>query len=122
MLWYKGWLETRFRLLFVLGMTAFLLSLQRSIHINTVPSPHAGAAVLSATKRANEIILGSITFAEAIPLIMVCAMLAGAGIATQPSFQASKGVHGSSLFTCSQPAASVYSPFVPPSAGWKACS
>ena len=25
MLWYKGWLETRFRLLFVLGFTLFLL-------------------------------------------------------------------------------------------------
>ena len=31
------------------------------------------------------------------------ALLAGAGIATQPAFQASKGLHGSTLFTLSLP-------------------
>jgi hypothetical protein len=32
-----------------------------------------------------------------------CAMLAGAGIATQPPFQMTKGLHGSMLFTLSLP-------------------
>jgi hypothetical protein len=103
MLWQKGWLETRFRLLFTLGMTLFVLSVQRSAHMSSVPPAHADAAVLSATARANAVILSAMTFANAIPLIVVCAMLAGAGIATQPSFQAAKGVHGSCLFTLSLP-------------------
>jgi hypothetical protein len=34
---------------------------------------------------------------------MACAFLGGAGIATQPSFQAAKGLHGSILFTLSLP-------------------
>jgi len=36
-------------------------------------------------------------------VVMVTAMLSGAGIATQPSFQATKGLHGSTLFTLSLP-------------------
>jgi hypothetical protein len=31
MLWHKGWLETRFRLLFTLGITLFILTIHYSI-------------------------------------------------------------------------------------------
>jgi len=36
-------------------------------------------------------------------VLMVCSMLGGAGIVTQPSLQASKGLHGSTLFTLTLP-------------------
>jgi ABC-2 type transport system permease protein len=91
MLWYKGWLETRFRLLFLLGFTGLILSVHYSVR-NTVPT-HSGA------KSA----LLAMLFTYAILLMMAAAMLAGAGIATQPGLQASKGLHGSTLFTLSLP-------------------
>jgi hypothetical protein len=40
MLWRKGWLETRFRLLFTLGFTTFILVLQYSARTAAQP-PHA---------------------------------------------------------------------------------
>jgi hypothetical protein len=49
------------------------------------------------------VVLGMIAFYNIVPMIMTCAMLAGAGIDTQPTFQASKGLHGSTLFTVSLP-------------------
>jgi hypothetical protein len=121
MLWQKGWLETRFRLLFTLGLTAFVLSVQHSAHIASAPTPHATAAVLSARMHANEVILSAMTFANAISLIVVCAMLAGAGIATQPSFQAAKGVHGSSLFTLSLPVSRLRLLATRAAIGWLEC-
>src|ERR1035437_8808808 len=93
MLWQKGWLETRFRLLFALGMIAFTLAVQHSVR-NTAPRPTSNAPFL---------VLGTVAFPCGIVVMVTCAMLAGAGIATQPSFQATKGVHGSSLFTLSLP-------------------
>lgn len=90
MLWYKGWLETRFRLLFILGVMMFILAVQYSSRTTLRTGPRSVVVT----------VIGSFT---AILLMMVCAMLAGAGIQTQPSFQATKGTHGSSLFTLSLP-------------------
>ena len=44
-----------------------------------------------------------ILFTNPTFIVMACAFLAGAGITTQPSFQAMKGIHGSMLFTLSLP-------------------
>jgi len=41
------------------------------------------------------VLLFLVTFYGQIMVMMVCAMLGGAGINTQPSFQATKGIHGS---------------------------
>jgi|ERR1017187_1936086 hypothetical protein len=93
MLWYKGWLETRFKVLFTLDMVAFFLAVQYSTRSSSVrPNSKAGAIVLLA-----------VLFGNGILATMTCVMLAAAGIATQPTFQASKGLHGSTLFTLSLP-------------------
>jgi hypothetical protein len=85
MLWYKGWLETRFRFLFVLGLVAFFLG-----------SAYSRGANSPATIRG---IVGSEWFLVAVLSVFI----AGAGIATQPALQATKGIHGSMLFTLSLP-------------------
>jgi hypothetical protein len=85
MLWYKGWLETRFRLLFVLSISGLVLVM---LHSGGLKGPAALLALLQ----------GTTMFVALFP-----AMLAGAGIATQPSFQATRGIHGSMLFTLSLP-------------------
>jgi hypothetical protein len=89
MLWhtlaYKGWLETRFRLLFALAFIGLML-----VQLHSIPakSPNGVKGI---------VLIGWILVAS------ICVMLAGAGIATQPSFQATKGLHGSILFTLSLP-------------------
>jgi hypothetical protein len=87
----KGWLETRFRLLFTLGFMGLLLAF---MHSSGTTAPAAGA---------RSPIVGIALFSNPTFVVMICAMLAGAGIATQPSFQAVKGIHGSTLFTLSLP-------------------
>jgi ABC-2 type transport system permease protein len=79
MLWHKGWLETRFRWLFAMGIVVLFL----------VNNRRAGASV----------IVGN----EAIVVALLSIMLAGAGINTQPPLQAKRGLHGSTLFTLSLP-------------------
>lgn len=91
MLWYKGWLETRFRLLFPLVFMGFLLVFMYSVR-NAAPVPGVRNPVF-----------GIVMFSNPSFLVVACAMLAGTGIATQPSFQASKGLHGSTFFTLSLP-------------------
>jgi hypothetical protein len=87
MLWYalvqKGWLETRLRLLFSFGLMSFILV---SAYWNHAPSNLRG------------FIMGAGSVTTVLPV-----MLAGAGIVTQPAFQAAKGLHGSTLFTISLP-------------------
>jgi hypothetical protein len=85
MLWHKGWLETRFRLLFTLVFVGILLTFQYSARA----SPQG--------------IAGIILFSIPVLVIMICAMLAGAGVATQPTLAVTKGIHGSTLFTLSLP-------------------
>ncbi len=83
MLWFKGWLETRFRLLFVLAVLALVFVLQS----------YGGSKV---DPRA-------VIFSAGISVWMICIMLAAAGIATQQGLQAAKGLHGSTLFTLTLP-------------------
>lgn len=89
MLWHKGWLETRWRLLFALAVVGLNLAL---LHFAGSKAPGPSAMP----------IVGMVGFAM-IAAALVPATLAGSGIATQPSFQATKGVHGSTLFTVSLP-------------------
>jgi hypothetical protein len=91
MLWYKGWLETRWKLLFLLAFyTASLI-----IGANTPPPASPGTHVPPQ-------VMGLTGFSS-IALVLACVMLAGAGIATQPSFVVTRGLHGSTLFTLSLP-------------------
>jgi hypothetical protein len=53
-----------------------------------------------------------------ILVLMVCAMLGGAGIVTQPAVQATKGLHGSTLFTLSLPVSRLRLLAVRASIGW----
>ena len=91
MLWHKGWMETRFRLLFTLGFTTVILVLQYSVR-TAAPLPGAKNPAL-----------GLVMLSNPTLVLMVCSMLGGAGIVTQPSLQASKGLHGSTLFTLTLP-------------------
>jgi hypothetical protein len=85
MLWHKGWLESRYRLLFALGFVViFQLLLQKPII-----TPQG--------------ILAIVQFSIPVLVVMSYTLVAGAGVATQPSFVASKGIHGSTLFTLSLP-------------------
>jgi hypothetical protein len=87
MLWLKGWLETRFRLLLMLAFTA--------VPLYGVHSAGAHASARSVSGLA----AGPIS----LLVVFACVFLAGAGIATQAPFRASKGLHGSTLFTLSMP-------------------
>lgn len=106
MLWYKGWLETRFRLLFTLGLTTLILVLQFSARTAAPPPGARGAA------------FGLVMFSSPTLVLMVCALLPGAGIVTQPSLQATKGLHGSTLFTLSLPVSRLRLLAVRASIGW----
>jgi hypothetical protein len=85
MLWHKGWLETRWRLLFMLGWQSLFLG---SAYLRGVKTMGAFMAI----------IIGGAFLGGFAPIL-----LAGAGINTQPGFQATRGLHGSMLFTLSLP-------------------
>ena len=88
MLWYKGWLETRFRVLLMFGFILFLVGLVLR-HIDP-PLPRAVV----------ENLFNSLTFC----LLMIPMTAAGAGIYTQRIlFGTAKGLHGSMYFTLSLP-------------------
>lgn len=91
MLWLKGWLETRFRLLFMLALTALPLY---GMHL---AGAHASARSVSG------LVAGFASHVIPLFIVFICAFLASAGIATQTPFRASKGLVGSSLFTLSMP-------------------
>jgi ABC-2 type transport system permease protein len=96
MLWYKGWLETRIRLLFVFAFYAACFAV-----IAVVKPPQSSPfAAMNAPDQVRTIIrFGFATYA----VVMASLTLAGAGITTQSSFQQTKGLHGSTLFTLSLP-------------------
>lgn len=96
MLWYKAWVETRIRLWIVLAYTAvFVAALSmRSIAPGALPPQRSNAAAGLA--------MGMTSF-----IAVVCALLAGSGIASQAAFQAIKGLHGSTQFTLSLPVSRV---------------
>jgi hypothetical protein len=87
MLWYKGWFETRIKLSISLGFMVVLL-----VFVSTGDAPPPGTKA----------VLGLSIMTTAFSLV-VYTWLAGAGIVTQPGFQATKGLHGSTLFTLSLP-------------------
>jgi hypothetical protein len=89
MLWYKGWHETRIRLSIAGVMMVFYLTV---FHFMQATAPPPGA------KPAAAFALGATIF-----IVNFYTWLAGAGIATQASFQATKGLHGSTFFTLSLP-------------------
>jgi ABC-2 type transport system permease protein len=91
MLLYKGWLETRLRLLFSLAFFGIFLI---QAHVMGGIKPPDGA-------KADPVKVYAIT--EIFLVATLCGMVAGAGIATQPAFQGAKGLHGSMLFTLSLP-------------------
>ena len=100
MLMYKGWLETRYRLLFMLGLMGLILVTAYS-RADKAPGGIQG------------FVAGAWFLAAVIPV-----MLAGAGITTQPAFQAVKGLHGSMLFTLSLPVSRLRLLAVRASLGW----
>jgi hypothetical protein len=87
MLWYKGWLETKFKFLLGLGFMAFYLIV--FYLMRNLPPPPGGRQAFGLT--------------ATIFAVILYTWLAGAGIDTQPSFRATKGLHGSTLFTLSLP-------------------
>ena len=104
MLWYKGWLETKFKLLLMFGCMVFYLAAFYSMrHIAAAPGPKP-ASVFGLTANA---------FA-----VMLYTWLAGAGIHTQPTFQATKGLHGSTLFTLALPVSRLRLLAVRATIGW----
>ncbi len=89
MLWFKGWLETRYRMAFSLVFIAIVLVVT---HVAGTKPPPPGARPLEALS----IMIQSF-------VVVLFSMLSGAGINTQPALQATKGLHGSTLFTLSLP-------------------
>jgi hypothetical protein len=106
MLWYKGWLETRFRLAFSIAFIGFLLV---TAHLAGTKPPPPGAKPVE----------GLVLMAQSM-VVVFYSMLAGAGINTQPAFQAVKGLHGSTMFTLSLPVSRLRLLAVRSSIGWLA--
>lgn len=100
MLWLKGWQETRVRVCIGLGLTALIFLQFHFAAVKTPPEvfPIAGFNALAA--------------------IWTAVLLAGSGIATQPVFNASKGLHGSTLFTLSLPVSRLRLLAVRAALGW----
>ena len=84
MLWYKGWLETRLRVVFVLAMVAYSVALT-----------HWGPIRSASAQKLVETLL---IFWMIVPI-----MLGGAGIKTAAAFRTVKGMHGSMLYTLTLP-------------------
>jgi hypothetical protein len=91
MLWYKGWLETRFRVLFMFSFAVFPVAL-------FLATPHpANAAPQVSVAEAESAFTFNALYYSIVPLF-----LAGSGIKTQ-SARMKKGLHGSMYFTLSLP-------------------
>jgi hypothetical protein len=84
MLWMKAWLETRWRLLYALGLPLAMLALR---------------AMYGLTAKDTGNLMGTIFFFS----IFAAVYLAGSGIKTQAAFQGTQGLHGSTYFTLSLP-------------------
>jgi Ca2+/Na+ antiporter len=98
MLWYKSWLETRFRLVFVLAVVALTLSVQLT--------------------GGNKVDVRALVFMAGMSVWLICVFLGAAGIVTQQSLQAAKGLHGSTLFTLTMPVSRFRLLAVRASLGW----
>jgi hypothetical protein len=94
MLWYKAWLETRWRFVFMLGSILLLWLAPQFLPFfgfRLPPGVPASRAWLG-------IHLGSILL-----YIVVANFLAGSGVNSQTTYAATSGFHGSMLFTLSLP-------------------
>lgn len=89
MFWYKAWLETKFKFLLALAFMVFYLIV--FYLMRNLPPPPGGRPALALG-------LTATVFA-----VILYTWLAGTGIDTQPGFRATKGLHGSTLFTLSLP-------------------
>lgn len=85
MLWMKAWLETRWRLLYALGLPLAMIVLFATKGL--------------ASKADAQRMMVEISFFS----VFAAVYLAGAGIRTQSAFQMTKGLHGSTYFTLSLP-------------------
>jgi hypothetical protein len=103
MLWMKGWLETRARLFAGLGLLGFSLISAWGI----TPKSGLPNAALHQLMRATW-----------VQVLLFAGMVAGAGIATQPALQATKGLHGSQLFTLALPVSRLRLLAVRSAIGW----
>ncbi len=93
MLWYKGWLETRWKFLFLMLFYGAMFAIGASM--TPPPAPAGTNATILALSGP-----GSITF---VLVTIACVFFGGAGIVTQPSFVVTRGLHGSTQFTLSLP-------------------
>jgi hypothetical protein len=100
MLWQKAWLETRFKVCLSLATVVFFAVLSRSMRASQ-PNVRFGFSLSTASL-----------------VVVTCTWLAGAGINTQAAFQASKGLHGSTMFTLSLPVSRLRLVAVRAAAGW----
>ncbi|HWQ54304.1 MAG TPA: hypothetical protein VN442_11505 [Bryobacteraceae bacterium] len=85
MLWYKAWLETRWRFVFTIGSMALLF----------LPGPLLGVPP--------ERLWRSLQLGSALLYCFAALFLAGAGINSQTTYGAMSGFHRSMLFTLSLP-------------------
>ena len=85
MLWYKAWLETRWRFVFTIG----------SMMLLWLPGPLLGAPP--------ENLWRGLQLGSALLYCFAALFLAGAGINSQTTYAATPGFHGSMLFTLSLP-------------------
>lgn len=92
MLWYKAWLETRWRFVFILG--SILL-----VWVAPLWLPSTGVSAAVAASRMGR----ALQLESALLYIFAAIYLAGAGINTQTVYAATTGFHGSMLFTLSMP-------------------
>lgn len=104
MFWYKAWLETKFKFLLALAFMTFYLFVFYLTRTTPSAPGNRGAALIG---------LSAATFA-----IILYTWLAGAGIGTQPSFQAAKGLHGSTLYTLSLPVSRLRLLAIRSATGW----
>jgi hypothetical protein len=92
MLWFRAWLETKWRVAFTIVWLSFFVGVLATAAANGGDVP-GGVAVAR--------LLNMLAF----PCVFVPVWLAGSGVRTQPGFgrSAMRGIHGSTLFTLSLP-------------------
>ncbi len=86
MLWFKAWLETRWRLAYLLGIVLLILAMA------------ASGGGLGSREHANNLMLMQLVIS-----IFAAVNLAGAGVTTQSSFRPGRGLQESTYFTLSLP-------------------
>jgi hypothetical protein len=94
MLWYKAWLETRWRFVFMLGSALMVWLAPQwlpSFGFRLPPGVPASRIWMA-------VHLGSVLL-----YIVAASFLAGSGVNTQTTYAATSGFHGSMLFTLSLP-------------------